>query len=83
MWDTKIVTFVSLMAISVLWLVMEASGDIAVLIRCFVNKKSMEKEIIDILGNGFSRAPFATVVVVCTAVSILIVYLWANISCSA
>ena len=63
------VTFISLMAISVVWLVMEASGDIAVLIRCFVNKKNMEKEIIDILGNEFSCPPFATVVVVCTAVS--------------
>lgn len=31
--------------------------------RCFVNKKSMETEITDRLGDGFSRAPFATVVV--------------------
>ncbi|KAF5735661.1 DHHC-type zinc finger family protein [Tripterygium wilfordii] len=31
----------------------------------------MESEIIDKLGNGFSRAPFATVVALCTAVSIL------------
>ncbi|XP_022727539.1 probable protein S-acyltransferase 19 isoform X2 [Durio zibethinus] len=65
------VTFISLMAISVVWLVMEAVVGIAVLVRCFVNKKGMETEIIDRLGNGFSRAPFATVVAVCTAVSIL------------
>ncbi|XP_022759095.1 probable protein S-acyltransferase 19 isoform X2 [Durio zibethinus] len=65
------VTFISLMAISVVWLVMEAGVGIAVLVRCFVNKKDMETEIIDRLGNGFSRAPFATVVAVCTAVSIL------------
>ncbi|XVF81662.1 hypothetical protein PTKIN_Ptkin15bG0173300 [Pterospermum kingtungense] len=65
------VTFISLMAVSVVWLVMEAVVGIAVLVRCFVNKKGMETEIIERLGNGFSRAPFATVVAVCTAVSIL------------
>ncbi|GKV15322.1 hypothetical protein SLEP1_g26119 [Rubroshorea leprosula] len=65
------VTFISLMAISLVWLVMEAAVGIAVLVRCFVNKKTMETEIIDRLGNGFSRAPFATVVAVCTAVSML------------
>ncbi|KAL4326285.1 hypothetical protein GQ457_11G004520 [Hibiscus cannabinus] len=65
------VTFISLMAISIVWLVMEAGIGIAVLVRCFVNKKGMETEIIDRLGNGFSRAPFATVVAVCTAVSVL------------
>ncbi|XP_022771791.1 probable protein S-acyltransferase 19 isoform X2 [Durio zibethinus] len=65
------VTFTSLMAITFVWLVMEAGVGIAVLVRCFVNKEGMETEIIDRLGNGFSRAPFATVVAVCTAVSIL------------
>ncbi|XP_039021500.1 probable protein S-acyltransferase 19 isoform X3 [Hibiscus syriacus] len=52
-------------------LVMEAGVGIAVLVRCFVNEKGMETEIIHRLGNGFSRAPFATVVAVCTAVSVL------------
>ncbi|KAJ9185103.1 hypothetical protein P3X46_004770 [Hevea brasiliensis] len=65
------VTFISLMALSLVWLVLEAGVGIAVLVRCFVNKKSMDAEIVDTLGNGFSRAPFATVVAVCTAVSIL------------
>ncbi|XVF71155.1 hypothetical protein PTKIN_Ptkin12aG0013600 [Pterospermum kingtungense] len=65
------VTFISLMAISVVWLFLEAGVGIAVLVRCFVNKKDMETQIIDRLGNGFSRPPFATVVAVCTAVSIL------------
>lgn len=46
-----------------LQLVLEAGVGIAVLVRCFVNKTSMEAEIIDRLGNGFSHAPFATVVV--------------------
>ncbi|XP_022136415.1 probable protein S-acyltransferase 19 isoform X2 [Momordica charantia] len=65
------ITFISLMAVSLVWLVVEAGVGIAVLVRCFVNKKGMETEIIDRLGNGFSRAPFATVVAVCTAVSML------------
>lgn len=64
-------TFISLMAASVLWLVIEAGVGIAVLVRCFVSKHSMEAEIVDRLGNGFSRAPFAAVVAVCTAVSLL------------
>lgn len=64
-------TFISLMAASLLWLVIEAGVGIAVLVRCFVNKTSMEEEIVDRLGNGFTRAPFATVVAVCTAVSML------------
>ncbi|KAL6287058.1 hypothetical protein ACE6H2_011448 [Prunus campanulata] len=65
------VTFICLMATSLLWLVIEAGVGIAVLVRCFVNKRSMEAEIIDRLGNGFTRPPFATVVTVCTAVSVL------------
>ncbi|KAI8526708.1 hypothetical protein RHMOL_Rhmol12G0016600 [Rhododendron molle] len=64
-------TFISLMATSVIWLVTEAGVGIAVLVRCFVNKRSMEAAIVDRLGNGFSRAPFATVVAVCSAVSLL------------
>lgn len=65
------ITFISLMATSLVWLVTEAGVGIAVLVRCFVNKKNMEAEIVDRLGNGFSLAPFATVVAVCTAVSLL------------
>lgn len=64
-------TFISLMATSVLWLLIEAGVGIAVLVRCFVSKHSMEAEIVDRLGDGFSRAPFAAVVAVCTAVSLL------------
>lgn len=44
-------------------LVIEAGVGIAVLVRFFVNKRGMESEIIDRLGNGFSRPPFAAVVV--------------------
>ncbi|CAH9137705.1 unnamed protein product [Cuscuta epithymum] len=65
------ITFISLMAISLVWLAIEAGTGVAVLVRCFVNKKKMEAEIVDRLGNGFSQAPFVTVVGVCTAVSLL------------
>lgn len=44
-------------------LVIEAGVGIAVLVRFFVNKRGMESEIIDRLGNGFSRPPFAVIVV--------------------
>ncbi|KAG6721361.1 hypothetical protein I3843_03G107400 [Carya illinoinensis] len=64
-------TFIALMAISLLWLVIEAGVGTAVLVLCFVHKKSMEAEIIDRLGNGFTRPPLATVVAVCTVVSML------------
>ncbi|KAF1897034.1 hypothetical protein Lal_00034736 [Lupinus albus] len=64
-------SFIALMAFSLMWLVIEAGVGIAVLVRFFVNKREMESEIIDRLGNGFSRPPFAAVVVVCTAVSVL------------
>lgn len=65
------VTFLSLMAVSIIWLFIEVGVGIAVFVRCFVNKHNMETEIIDRLGNGFSLAPFATVVAVCTVVSLL------------
>lgn len=65
------ITFISLMATSLIWLVIEVGVGLAVFVRCFVDRKSMEALIVDRLGNGFSRAPFATVVAVCTAVSML------------
>ncbi|GAB4828453.1 Protein S-acyltransferase 21 [Ancistrocladus abbreviatus] len=65
------ITFVCLMALSLLWLISECGVGIWVLIRCFVYKKAIEHQITDRLGDGFSRPPFATVVVLCTAVSFL------------
>nr|KAJ0185114.1 hypothetical protein LSAT_V11C900472440 [Lactuca sativa] len=64
-------TFVCLMAVSVVWLTFECGVGIAVLVRCFADKKSTENQIADRLGDGFSRPPFATVVAICTAVSFL------------
>ncbi|XP_020530025.1 protein S-acyltransferase 21-like isoform X2 [Amborella trichopoda] len=64
-------TFISLMASSLVWLLIEFGVGTAVLVRCFVNRKGTEEQIIDRLGNGFTLAPFATVVAVCTAVSLL------------
>ena len=44
-------------------LVIEAGVGVAVFVRLFVNKRGIDSEIIDRLGNGFSRPPFAAVVV--------------------
>lgn len=41
----------------------ESGVGIAVLVRCFVDRRVTENQIIDRLGDGFSRPPFATVVV--------------------
>ncbi|KAK1278428.1 putative S-acyltransferase [Acorus gramineus] len=64
-------TFISLMATSLLWLAIEFGVGVAVLVRCFVDKNGTEELITDKLGNVFSRAPFATVVAICSAVSLL------------
>ncbi|OVA00652.1 zinc finger protein [Macleaya cordata] len=65
------ITFVSLMAVSLVWLAVECGVGIAVLVRCFVDRKGTENQIVERLGVGFSRPPFATVVAICTAVSLL------------
>ncbi|CAM6123807.1 unnamed protein product [Calypogeia fissa] len=65
------ITFVSLMATSLSLLVLEWGLGMAVLVRCFVDKRGIERQIVDKLGNGFSRGPFATVVATCTLVSLL------------
>ncbi|XP_057468618.1 protein S-acyltransferase 21-like [Actinidia eriantha] len=65
------ITFVCLMAVSLGWLVVECGVGIAVLVRCFVDRKATENQMTERLGDGFSRAPFATVVALCTAVSLL------------
>ncbi|XVF63501.1 hypothetical protein PTKIN_Ptkin09bG0091500 [Pterospermum kingtungense] len=65
------ITFVCLMATSLVWLIVEFGVGIAVLVRCFVDRKGTESEISEKLGVGFSRPPFATVVALCTAVSFL------------
>ncbi|KAJ6931729.1 hypothetical protein NC652_015037 [Populus alba x Populus x berolinensis] len=65
------ITFVSLMATSLVWLIVEFGVGVAVLIRCFVDRKGMDHQIMEKLGIGFSRPPFATVVALCTFVSLL------------
>ncbi|GAB4833034.1 hypothetical protein Ancab_007057 [Ancistrocladus abbreviatus] len=65
------ITFVCLMALSLLWLLSECGVGIWVLVRCFIHKKATKHQITDRLGDGFSRAPFAAVVALCTAVSCL------------
>ncbi|OAY71981.1 protein S-acyltransferase 21 [Ananas comosus] len=65
------VTFLCLMAMSLAWLAVECGVGIAVLVRCFTDRRATEEEIVARLGDGFSRAPFATIVVLCTALSLL------------
>ncbi|XP_034931410.1 LOW QUALITY PROTEIN: protein S-acyltransferase 21-like [Populus alba] len=65
------ITFVSLMATSLVWLIVEFGVGVAVLIQCFVDRKGMDHQIMEKLGIGFSRPPFATVVALCTFVSLL------------
>ncbi|XP_042057130.1 protein S-acyltransferase 21-like [Salvia splendens] len=65
------ISFVCLMAASLAWLVFEITVGIAVLVRCFIDRKATEVAIADRLGDGFSRPPFATVVALCIAVSLL------------
>ncbi|KAL1344056.1 hypothetical protein AAHE18_08G020600 [Arachis hypogaea] len=65
------VTFVCLMAVSLVWLIVECGVGIAVLVRCFVDKRDTENQIAEKLGAGFSRVPFAIIVAICTAVSFL------------
>ncbi|KAF5739291.1 protein S-acyltransferase 21 [Tripterygium wilfordii] len=64
-------SFVCLMAASLLWLTVECGVGIAVFVRCFVDRNTTEHQITERLGVGFSRPPFATVVGLCTAVSLL------------
>ncbi|KAH7441090.1 hypothetical protein KP509_03G025100 [Ceratopteris richardii] len=65
------VTFVALMATCLIMLVLDWGVGIAVLVRCFTDKKDIEKQIAAKLGTGFSRAPFASIVAVCTLVPLL------------
>lgn len=46
-----------------LQLVLDWGISLAVLVRCFADKTGIEKQIVNKLGSGFSRAPFAVVVV--------------------
>ncbi|XP_078428690.1 putative protein S-acyltransferase 19 isoform X2 [Wolffia australiana] len=64
-------SFIALMATSLIWLAIESGVGIAVLVLCFVDKSGTESNIVEKLGNGFSRAPFATVVAICSALSLL------------
>ncbi|CAM6043005.1 unnamed protein product, partial [Sphagnum compactum] len=64
-------TFVVLMATSLALLAVEFLVGAAVFVRCFVDKRATEEQIISKLGNGFSTAPFATVVAICTIVALL------------
>ncbi|CAL9782673.1 unnamed protein product [Musa acuminata subsp. burmannicoides] len=65
------ITFLSLMSMSLAWLAVESGIGIAVLVRSFTDKKQIESQIVERLGDGFSHAPFVTIVALCTALSLL------------
>ncbi|KAG2308959.1 hypothetical protein Bca52824_028707 [Brassica carinata] len=65
------ISFVCLMAASFFWLLVEFGVGVAVFVRCFVEQKAMEHLITEKLGLGFSRPPFAAIVIVCTTLSFL------------
>ncbi|KAH0886748.1 hypothetical protein HID58_062844 [Brassica napus] len=65
------ISFVCLMAASFFWLLVEFGVGVTVFVRCFVEQKAMEHLITEKLGLGFSRPPFAAIVIVCTALSFL------------
>lgn len=44
-------------------LIVEFGVGVAVLVRCFVDKRGTENQITDRLGVGFTRIPFIIVVV--------------------
>lgn len=44
-------------------LAVESGIGIAVLVRSFTDKKQIESQIVERLGDGFSHAPFVTIVV--------------------
>ncbi|GLT36733.1 hypothetical protein SLA2020_458320 [Shorea laevis] len=59
------------MAASLLWLVVEFGVGVTFLVQCFVDGKGTDHEITEKVGVGFSRATFATVVALCTVVSLV------------
>ncbi|KAI5068923.1 hypothetical protein GOP47_0015224 [Adiantum capillus-veneris] len=65
------VTFVSLMATCLIMLVLDWGIGLVVLVRCFTDKREIEKQIVTKLGSGFSRAPFVAIVAVCTLIPLL------------
>jgi len=65
------ITFFALMAAGLTWLLLEGGIGIAVLVRCFVDKRGTDIQITEKLGDVFSRAPYASVVAVCTVVALL------------
>lgn len=44
-------------------LIVEGIVGTAVFVRCFVDRHRIGQQVMDKLGNGFTRAPFAAVVV--------------------
>ncbi|CAL0318957.1 unnamed protein product [Lupinus luteus] len=67
------ITFLCLMSVSVVWLILECGVGIAVLVRCFADKRGTESQIAVKLGAGFPWVAFAIIVAICTGVSFIAV----------
>ncbi|KAL0920301.1 hypothetical protein M5K25_009426 [Dendrobium thyrsiflorum] len=65
------VTFLFLMATSLVWATVQCGVGIAVLVRCFVNKRAIQNEVIDRLGDVFSRVHLTIFVAICTALTLI------------
>ncbi|KAH9311624.1 hypothetical protein KI387_026659, partial [Taxus chinensis] len=65
------VTFVALMATSLTLLILQWGVGVEVFIRCFIDKGGTDRQIVEKLGNSFSRIPYAAVVAICTVVALL------------
>ncbi|XP_019414474.1 PREDICTED: protein S-acyltransferase 21-like isoform X2 [Lupinus angustifolius] len=65
------ISFMCLMAVSLVWLMLECGVGIAVLVRCFVDKRGTENQIAEKLGDGFPRVTFVIIVSICTALSFI------------
>jgi hypothetical protein len=59
------------MAVSLAWLAVESGVGIAVFVRCFTDKAAIEDQIGEKLGYGLSRALFAAIGALGTALSML------------
>eukprot|EP00252_Welwitschia_mirabilis_P010965 TRINITY_DN24693_c1_g1_i1.p1 TRINITY_DN24693_c1_g1~~TRINITY_DN24693_c1_g1_i1.p1 ORF type:complete len:783 (-),score=122.63 TRINITY_DN24693_c1_g1_i1:140-2488(-) len=64
-------TFFLLMALGLMWLLIEGGIGIAVVVHCFVNRREIDTQIVEKLGNSFSRIPYIVIVVSCTVVALL------------
>ncbi|XP_024538144.1 probable protein S-acyltransferase 22 [Selaginella moellendorffii] len=64
-------TFVSLMVSGLLLLILQWSVGVFVIVRCMLNRKEFQDNIVSKLGSSFSIVPFVVVVGLCTVLALL------------